>query len=80
MQTFFASSQQKSAQCPGWYPDTGAKNRVTSDLGNLNIHGEGHDHVRVGNGQGLTLLHFSVLRLCSRELSYLNALIVIDYN
>jgi hypothetical protein len=36
MQTFLASSQQQSAQCPGWCPDTGAKNRVTSYLGNLN--------------------------------------------
>lgn len=37
-----------------WYSDTGA-NHITPDLGNLSIHSQyqGHDTVRVGNGQGL---------------------------
>jgi len=43
-----------------WYPDTGANVHLTNDLSNLNLHVEdytGMDKIRVGNGQGLKILH-----------------------
>jgi hypothetical protein len=45
-----------------WYPDTGANVHLTNDLSNLNLHVEdytGMDKIRVGNGQGLEILHSS---------------------
>jgi hypothetical protein len=43
-----------------WYPDTSANVHLTNDLSNLNLHAEdytGMDKIRVGNGQGLKILH-----------------------
>lgn len=49
-----------------WYPDTGATNHVTSDMGNLTIHADeytGPDQLRVGNGQGLPIEHLETASL-----------------
>jgi hypothetical protein len=49
-----------SASDSSWYPDTGANVHLTNDLSNLNMHAEdytGMDQIRVGNGQGLNILH-----------------------
>lgn len=43
-----------------WYHDTGSTHHLTNDLSNLNIRADeyrGTDQIRVGNGQGLNILH-----------------------
>ncbi|KAH6820218.1 hypothetical protein C2S53_003454 [Perilla frutescens var. hirtella] len=37
-----------------WYPDSGATNHITYDLGNLNMAGDyqGGEELQVGNGTG----------------------------
>jgi hypothetical protein len=71
VQAFLANSSQQSDST--WYPDTGANNHVTSDLGNLNLNAEdytGHDQVRIGNGQGLKILHTGSSIFCSSSKSF----------
>jgi len=49
-----------SASNFSWYPDTGSNVYLTNDLSNLNLNAEEHtgtDNIRVGNGQGLEILH-----------------------
>jgi hypothetical protein len=43
-----------------WYPDTASTHHLTNDLTNLNITANeytGNEQIRVGNGQGLNILH-----------------------
>jgi hypothetical protein len=43
-----------------WYHDTGSNVHITNELANLNVNVDeyiGPDQVRVGNGQGLQILH-----------------------
>jgi hypothetical protein len=43
-----------------WYPDTASTHHLTNDLTNLNITADeytGNEQIRVGNGQGLKILH-----------------------
>jgi hypothetical protein len=43
-----------------WYPDTAYTHHLTNDLTNLNITANeytGNEQIRVGNGQGLNILH-----------------------
>jgi hypothetical protein len=45
-----------------WYPDTGSNVHLTNDLSNLNLNAAeytGLDTIRVGNDQGLKILHSS---------------------
>jgi hypothetical protein len=49
-----------SASDSQWYPDTGANVHLTNDLSNLSLQADnytGPDQIRVGNGQGLKILH-----------------------
>jgi hypothetical protein len=49
-----------------WYPDTGSTNHLTNDLSNLNLQSEeytGTEQIRVGNGQGLDILHTGLASL-----------------
>jgi hypothetical protein len=50
-----------SASDSRWYPDTGSNVHLTNKLSNLNMHAKdytGIDQIRVGNVQGLHILHF----------------------
>jgi hypothetical protein len=49
-----------------WYPDTAATHHLTNDLSNLNMQSEeytGNEQIRVGNGQGLDILHSGLASL-----------------
>jgi hypothetical protein len=49
-----------------WYPDTAATHHLTNDLSNLNMQSEeytGNEQIRVGNGQGLDIIHFGLASL-----------------
>jgi hypothetical protein len=49
-----------SASDSQWYPDTGSNVHLTNELSNLNMHAEDYtssDHIQVGNGQVLNILH-----------------------
>jgi len=51
-----------------WYPDTGSTSHMTNDLLNLNIMANeytGNEHIRVGIGQGLRILHTGLASLSS---------------
>jgi hypothetical protein len=51
-----------------WYPDTASTHHLTNDLTNLNITAEeyaGNEQIRVGNGQGLDILHTGLASLPS---------------
>jgi hypothetical protein len=53
-----------------WYPNTAATNHMTSDLSNLNLQSEeynGHEQVRVGNGQGLNIAHIGTSNLLDKH-------------
>jgi hypothetical protein len=53
-----------------WYPDTAATNHMTSDLSNLNLQSEeynGHEQVRVGNGQTLNIAHIVTSNLLDKH-------------
>jgi hypothetical protein len=46
-----------------WYPDTGSTNHITNDLSNLNLRAneyKGTNQIKVGNGQGLDILHIGL--------------------
>ncbi|XP_010252418.1 PREDICTED: uncharacterized protein LOC104593993 [Nelumbo nucifera] len=53
------ASSSRSARDENWYPNSGATNHMTSDLGNLSLHDEYHGtyHILVGNGTGLDTSH-----------------------
>ncbi|KAK6120608.1 hypothetical protein DH2020_045641 [Rehmannia glutinosa] len=53
-------STEDASQDLNWYPDSGATNHVTYDMGNHNIASDyqGNEKVQVGNGQGLNIAHF----------------------
>jgi hypothetical protein len=58
------------AHAPGyqWYLDTGSTNHLTNDLSNLNVCADdylGTVQIRVGNGQGLQILHTGLATLPS---------------
>lgn len=49
-----------------WYPDTGSTNHLTNDLTTLNVRSNeysGNEVIRVGNGQGLKILHTGLANL-----------------
>jgi len=49
-----------SAPNSQWYPNTSTNVHLTNDLSNLNLQADnytGPDQIRVGNGQGLKILH-----------------------
>lgn len=53
-----------------WYPDTAAANHMTADLSNLNLQADeynGHEQVRVGNGQGLKISHIGASNLLHKH-------------
>lgn len=56
-----------------WYPDSGATNHVTSDLGNLSICLEynGLDQLCVGNGAGLSINHIGMTTFSSDHDTFL---------
>jgi hypothetical protein len=67
------NSAPHSSHDLNWYPDTGATNHVTSDLGNLNLQAEeynGSDQLRVGNGQGLDIKHLGSSKLHYPHVSF----------
>jgi len=67
------NSAPHSSHDLNWYPDTGATNHVTSDLGNLNLQAEeynGSDQLRVGNGQGLDTKHLGSSQLHYPHVSF----------
>ncbi|XP_010274285.1 PREDICTED: uncharacterized protein LOC104609611 [Nelumbo nucifera] len=53
------TSSSRSTHDENRYPDSGATNHMTSDLGNLSLHDEYHgtDHILIGNGTGLDISH-----------------------
>ncbi|XP_010246304.1 PREDICTED: homeobox protein 3-like [Nelumbo nucifera] len=53
------ASSSRSAHDDNWYPDLGATNHMTSDLGNLSLHDEYHGtyHITVRHGTGLDISH-----------------------
>jgi len=57
-----------------WYPNTGSTSHMTNDLTNLNIKADeytGNEHIRVGNGQGLRILHIGLASLSSTHRKFL---------
>jgi hypothetical protein len=62
-----------------WYPDTSSTNHLTNDLSNLNLQVEeytGIEQIRVGNGQGLDILHTSSASLPTSKKNFsLNSLL-----
>ena len=56
--TYFAAPHMASDS--SWYNDTGSTHHLTNDPSNLNVRAEeymGNDQIRVGNRQGLQILH-----------------------
>ena len=61
-------TSQQSTSDPNWYPDTGSTNHLTNDLSNLNLRVDeykGMDQIKVGNGQGLDILHTGLAQIPS---------------
>jgi hypothetical protein len=61
-------TSQQSTSYPNWYPDTGSTNHLTNDLSNLNLRADeykGTDQIKVGNGQGLDILHTGLAQIPS---------------
>ena len=57
---------QNSQPDLNWYPNTGSTNHLTNDLSNLKMRAKeyhGTDQIKVGNGQGLDILHTGLAQL-----------------
>jgi hypothetical protein len=62
----FHITSSSPSQDMNWYPDTAATHHLTNDLSNLNMQSEeytGNEQIRVGNGQGLDILHSGLASL-----------------
>lgn len=56
-----------------WYLDSGATHHLTSDLENLDLRAEpytGSDHVKIGNGKGLSIHHIGHTHISSPYLPF----------
>ena len=73
MQAYF--STQQGPTDPNWYIDIGATNHLTSNLANLNVYSKeylGSDHIRVGNGKGLSIAHIGTTTLSTPHALFLS--------
>jgi hypothetical protein len=64
---------QNSQPDLNWYPDTGSTNHLTNNLSNLNMRAEeyhGTDQIKVGNGQGLDILHTGLAQLPTSQRNF----------
>lgn len=54
-----ATQQASSSSNLDWYPDSGATNQLTADLGHLSLQSDytGPDTLKIGNGVGLPITH-----------------------